>query len=181
MRRTSPPSAPAEVRFVAAACSLGRVLVALTEGGIAAVLLGDDDGSLAEELRARFPNALEAAPGPALDALLADVSAAVDDPARALAHPLDVRGTDFQRRVWDALRAVPPGSTTTYGQIAGRLGRPGAERAVGAACAANIHAVVIPCHRALRTDGGLGGYRWGMARKRTLLEREGVRRAAATS
>lgn len=154
--------------------SLGTVLVAATPRGICAILLGDDAGSLSRDLRARFPKAAiePVAPGSALDERVRAAIAFVDRPGAAFDLPLDVRGTAFQERVWRALQAIPPGETRSYGEIAEAAGRPGAARAVGAACAANPTAVAIPCHRAVKSDGGLAGYRWGEARKRTLLERE---------
>ena len=152
--------------------SLGAVLVAATERGICAILLGDDEAALETDLRARFPRA-DLAP---VDATFTDwvrqVVAFVEQPGDGLALPLDIRGTAFQRRVWEALQAIPPGQTVSYGALASRLGQPSAVRAVASACAANKVAVAVPCHRVVGVGGALTGYRWGVARKRALLERE---------
>lgn len=155
-------------------CSLGAVLVAATGRGVCAILLGDDPAMLRADLRARFPRATLAEAGPDFAATLGQVIALVDDPADATAPalPLDIRGTAFQRRVWEVLRAIPPGQTLSYAGVANRLGTPSAVRAVAGACAANKLAVAIPCHRVVAKDGGLAGYRWGVARKRALQERE---------
>jgi len=110
--------------------------------------------------------------GPALDGWLEQIVASIESPGRGLDLPLDIRGTAFRRRVWQALREIPPGETVTYAELAARIGRPGSARAVAGACAANRIAVAIPCHRVIRGDGGLGGYRWGTERKRALLDRE---------
>ncbi len=153
-------------------CSLGRILVAATERGVAAIAFGDDDDTLLRTLEARFPNAALRPAEPSFSATLAAVVDAVETPARGLDLPLDVRGTAFQSRVWQALREIPPGATESYASLAGRIGKPKAVRAVAAACAANPLAVAIPCHRAVRSDGGLAGYAWGTERKRALLARE---------
>lgn len=160
------------IRFVTLPSSLGSVLVACSDRGISAVLLGDDPAELATEVRQRFPGATSAAGDSAMAALAQRVVDAVESPASGSDLPLDLHGTDFQRAVWDALRAIPAGTTATYAQIAGRIGRPAAVRAVGQACGANHVAVLVPCHRVLRGDGALSGYRWGVERKRALLERE---------
>jgi len=160
------------IRFVTVRSSLGSVLVACSGRGISAVLLGDDPAELAAEVRRRFPDAVPAGDDPAIGALATRVVEVIESPAREIDLPLDLQGTDFQRAVWDALRAIPAGSTATYAQIAGRIGRPAAVRAVGQACGANHVAVLVPCHRVLRRDGSLSGYRWGTERKRVLLERE---------
>lgn len=157
-------------------CSLGAVLVARSPKGLAAVLIGDDADALRLDLARRFPDA-ELADGAAADegellALVRDVVRCVEHPGEKLDAPLDLRGTVFQRSVWGALREIPAGATASYTEVAARLGRPEAARAVAAACAANPLAVVVPCHRVLARDGGLSGYRWGVARKRALLERE---------
>ena len=152
--------------------SLGKVLVATTERGVCAILLGDDEAGLRAELQARFPKARLESAGRTLAARVAEVVRLVDSPTSAQAVPLDIRGTAFQRKVWEELRRIAPGETTTYGEIARRIGQPSAARAVGAAIGANAHAVLIPCHRVLPADGSLGGYRWGPKRKRKLLERE---------
>ena len=165
----------AEVRHAIAASALGLVLVAATAAGVRFVLLGDDADALRAELGARLPRATLAEGDERLRALAARVAACVDGAGDAADVPLDARGTEFQRRVWDALREIPPGATATYTELARRVGRPAAVRAVAAACAANPIAVLVPCHRVVRADGGLSGYRWGVERKRRLLEREGAR------
>jgi AraC family transcriptional regulator of adaptative response/methylated-DNA-[protein]-cysteine methyltransferase len=157
------------------ACSLGRVLVGITERGVCSVQLGDDDEGLRAELARRFPRAALVASTPAALAIARRVVAMIDGAGAPAGMPLDLAGTAFQQRVWDALRDVPPGETVTYSEIARRIGAPSATRAVGSACGQNPLAVVVPCHRAVRTDGGLGGYRWGLARKKTLLAREKTR------
>lgn len=161
------------IRVTVAPCALGQVLVAATARGICAIELGDDAAFMLERFRRRFAAAQVADDDPALAALVARVVAQVDDPARPGADlPLDVRGTAFQQRVWEALRRIPPGQTWTYGRLAAEIGAPGAARAVGAACGANPVCVVIPCHRVVGADGRLTGYAWGTDRKRALLERE---------
>ena len=152
--------------------SLGMVLVAGSGAGIHAVLLGDDERTLRAELGERFPSAelLDADAG--FRAKAAAVVASVEAPGTALDVPLEPGGTPFQREVWRALRAIPAGSTASYKELAARVGRPQSVRAVGQAVAANPIAVIIPCHRAIRSDGSLSGYRWGVERKRALLERE---------
>jgi AraC family transcriptional regulator of adaptative response/methylated-DNA-[protein]-cysteine methyltransferase len=146
--------------------------VAATERGVCAVTLGDTDAELEAALRREFPRADVAADGGELDAWVAAVVASLEGSAPAPELPLDVRATAFQQRVWKALREIPRGSTASYGEIAARIGAPGAARAVGRACASNRVALVVPCHRAVRGDGEPGGYRWGVERKRELLERE---------
>jgi AraC family transcriptional regulator of adaptative response/methylated-DNA-[protein]-cysteine methyltransferase len=157
-------------------CSLGCVLVAVSGRGVCAILLGDDPASLASDLVARFPRAHHELAEAAFAEVLADVVRIVDDPAgtHALSLPLDIRGTVFQRRVWDALRQIPPGKTVSYTEMAAQIGAPRAMRAVAAACAANRLAVAVPCHRVVATNGTLAGYRWGVERKRRLLDREKV-------
>ncbi len=155
-----------------ARCSLGRVLVAATARGICAILLGDDERTLAAELKARFPEAVFCEPPAGFAAWMKKVVRLVDDPARSLGLPLDIRGTAFQRRVWEALMGIAPGRTVSYSELASRMGKPGAARAVAAACAANALAVVVPCHRVVAADGSLAGYRWGIARKHRLIELE---------
>lgn len=153
-------------------CRLGIVLVAATGRGICAILLGDDAAALEADLRARFPRATLAPAGADFESLLGAVLALIDDPRAGHSLPLDIRGTAFQRRVWERLQATLPGETLTYGQLAASLGQPTAARAAAAACAANALAVAIPCHRILAADGALTGYRWGLVRKRALLDRE---------
>jgi AraC family transcriptional regulator of adaptative response/methylated-DNA-[protein]-cysteine methyltransferase len=158
-----------------APCSLGLVLVAATERGVCAIILGDDPGEMQAEVRRRFPQAALAAAPAGFARTVQQVARCVDDPrAGARAElPLDIRGTAFQRRVWEELRKVPPGETASYSEIAARIGQPRSVRAVAGACAANHLAVAIPCHRIVGADGKLTGYRWGIERKRLLLEREG--------
>ena len=162
------------IRFAVADCALGAVLVAASERGVCAILLGDDPDALALDLRARFPSAELTSDDAAFEALVAQVVGLVEAPGRGLDLPLDIGGTAFQQRVWAALRAIPPGRTATYAEIADAIGAPAAVRAVAMACGANRLAVAIPCHRVVRSNGALSGYRWGVARKRELLAREGA-------
>lgn len=159
------------VGYLCGQCSLGAVLVARSEYGVCAILLGDDPAVLREELLQSFA-AAQPAQGAAAEQVLARVLAFLEAPAEILDLPLDVRGTVFQQRVWRALQQIPPGALLSYRELAERVGKPGSVRAVANACAANLLAVAIPCHRAVRGDGGLSGYRWGAARKKALLERE---------
>jgi AraC family transcriptional regulator of adaptative response/methylated-DNA-[protein]-cysteine methyltransferase len=161
-----------EIRFAVGECSLGSVLVASSEKGVCAILLGDDPEALARELQDTYPRATLVGGDANFELLVARVVAFVEAPAQGLDLPLDVRGTAFQQRVWQALREIPAGSTISYGELARRIGAPRSARAVARACAANALALAIPCHRVVRTDGGLSGYRWGVARKRELLKRE---------
>jgi AraC family transcriptional regulator of adaptative response/methylated-DNA-[protein]-cysteine methyltransferase len=165
--------AGAEIRFAAGECSLGAVVVAATGKGICAILLGDDPDTLVRELQDRFPKARLVGGDAVFEEWVAAVVGFIDDPRIGLGLPLDIRGTVFQQRVWQALTDIPPGTTVTYTELAARLGLPRAVRAVAGACAANKIAVAIPCHRVVRRDGGLAGYRWGVERKRALLAREG--------
>ncbi len=160
---------------------LGAVLAAESARGVCAVFLGDDPDALVRDLEARFPKAEIEPGGPAFEARMAQVVGVVQGELPAADLPLDVRGAAFQQRVWRALREIPAGETATYAQVAERIGSPGAVRAVGTACGANPVAVAIPCHRVVRRDGGLSGYRWGVERKRVLLEREGALSAAPAS
>lgn len=155
-------------------CSLGHVLVAATGRGVCAILLGDDPAALRADLAGRFPKAHLTDPEPDFDEWVAQVVRYVDDFAHAqgLGLPLDIRGTAFQRRVWEALRDIPAGQTASYRDVAQSIGSPKAARAVAKACGSNALAVAIPCHRVVRNDGALSGYRWGIERKRLLLERE---------
>jgi AraC family transcriptional regulator of adaptative response/methylated-DNA-[protein]-cysteine methyltransferase len=164
--------AGARIHFAVGPCSLGEVLVAATQAGVCAILLGDDPAALVRDLEARFANATLVGADPSFETMVAKVVGLIERPAAPLDLPLDIRGTAFQRRVWEALRAIPAGETRSYGEVAAALGVPGAVRAVAGACAANPLAVAIPCHRVVRLGGGLSGYRWGVERKRTLLERE---------
>lgn len=164
-----------EMKVAIGDSALGLVLVARSAAGISAVLLGDDRDALRHDLQRRFPGATLVEGDAALTALAARVIQMVESPARdvdGLELPLDPRGTAFQRTVWQALREIPAGSTATYTEIASRIGMPRSVRAVAQACAANALAVVVPCHRVVRSDGGLSGYRWGVQRKRALLDRE---------
>jgi AraC family transcriptional regulator of adaptative response/methylated-DNA-[protein]-cysteine methyltransferase len=151
---------------------LGRVLVAATARGICAILIGDEDAALLADLGRRFPRAVLAPAEPAFTQHLEAVLGLIEAPREGHALPLDIRGTAFQRRVWQALRDIPPGATLGYGALAGALGLPKGARAVAAACAANPLAVAVPCHRVVGGTGALTGYRWGLARKRALLARE---------
>jgi AraC family transcriptional regulator of adaptative response/methylated-DNA-[protein]-cysteine methyltransferase len=162
----------AEIRFATGACSLGTILVAATEKGVCAILLGDDAPTLMRELEERFPRAVLIAGDREFERTVARVVRFVEAPRLGLELPLDVRGTAFQQRVWQALRAIPAGSRTSYREIAERIGAPKAVRAVAQACASNKLAVAIPCHRVVRSDGALSGYRWGVERKSDLLRRE---------
>jgi AraC family transcriptional regulator of adaptative response/methylated-DNA-[protein]-cysteine methyltransferase len=161
-----------EIRFAIGQCSLGAILVAQSAQGVCAILLGDDADALARDLQDRFPKAHLVGGDAAFEQLVAKVVGLVEAPALGLDLPLDVRGTAFQRRVWQALREIPAGRTLSYSEVAERIGSPKSVRAVAQACAANTLAVAIPCHRVVRNDGALSGYRWGVERKRTLLERE---------
>jgi len=163
-----------EMRATVARCSLGRVLVAATARGVSAIAFGDSDAVLLEELRARFPHALIRSSDAALDALATRVVQMVDDDSAGVAGdlPLDLMGTAFQQKVWRALRDIPRGATASYADVARAIGAPGAVRAVGTACGKNPVAVAVPCHRVVRQDGALGGYRWGLARKQALLAKE---------
>lgn len=161
------------IRFAIVPCFLGLVLVAATAQGICAIDFGSTAEALKADLRRRFPKAEFQAPDPVFTAMIARILTFLEDPHRMrLDLPLDVRGTAFQRRVWLALQEIPPGDTVSYRDIASRIGKPAAARAVARACAANPMAVAIPCHRVVRGNGQLGGYRWGLERKRALLERE---------
>ena len=164
--------ASAEIRFAVGECSLGSILVARSERGVCAILLGDDPDALARELQDRFPRATLLGGDREFEELVATVVGFVEAPRVGLGLPLDVRGTAFQQRVWRALREIPVGKTVSYRELAERIGAPGSIRAVAGACAANPLAVAIPCHRVVRSDGGLAGYRWGVERKRALLRRE---------
>lgn len=160
------------IRFAVGECSLGAILVAATDKGVCAILLGDDADVLVRDLQDRFPRANLVGGEGAFERMVAQVIGFVETPALGLDLPLDVRGTVFQQRVWQALRDIPAGATTSYTEIAARIGSPKAVRAVAQACAANAIAVAIPCHRVVRRDGALSGYRWGVERKRALLKRE---------
>lgn len=160
------------IRFAVGECSFGSILVAATTRGICAILLGDDPETLTRNLQDQFPRAELIGGDVEFERLVARVVGFVEAPALGLDLPLDLRGTAFQQRVWQALRAIPAGSTASYSEIARRIGAPKSVRAVGQACGANHLAVAIPCHRVVRSDGDLSGYRWGIERKRALLARE---------
>lgn len=162
------------IRFAVGDCSLGAVLVAATGKGVCAILLGEDPGVLVKDLQDRFPKADLIGGDTAFEATVATVVGLVERPGMSVDLPLDVRGTAFQDRVWKVLREVPSGSTVSYAEVARRIGEPTATRAVAQACGANALAIAIPCHRVVRTDGSLSGYRWGVERKRELLNREGL-------
>lgn len=161
-----------EIRFAVGQCSLGAILVALSPRGICAISLGDDAGTLVRELEDRFPAASLIGGDSAFETLVGQVVGFVEAPRMGLGLPLDVRGTAFQQRVWQALRDIPAGGTATYADVAARIGDAKAVRAVARACAANTLAVAIPCHRVVRSDGTSSGYRWGVERKRRLLKTE---------
>jgi AraC family transcriptional regulator, regulatory protein of adaptative response / methylated-DNA-[protein]-cysteine methyltransferase len=160
------------IRFALGECSLGSILVAMTDRGVCALELGDDPQELVRELQDRFPKATLIGADREFEQQIAKVVGFVETPAHGLDLPLDIRGTAFQQRVWQALRSIPAGSTATYTEIAQRIGRPKAVRAVAQACASNAIAVAIPCHRVVRSDGSISGYYWGVERKRALLARE---------
>ena len=161
-----------DIRFAVGECSLGSILVAASAKGVCAILLGDDPDALVRDLQDRFPRAHLLGGDQAFEQLVARAVGLVEAPGLGVELPLDVRGTAFQQRVWEALRKIPAGSTASYAEVAKQIGAPKAVRAVAQACAANTLAVAIPCHRVVRNDGALSGYRWGVERKRALLDRE---------
>ena len=165
-----------DIRFAVGQCSLGAILVALSKKGVASILLGSDPGELVRGLQDRFPKANLIGDDSTYEAFVARVVGFVEAPSLGLDLPLDVRGTAFQQRVWQALREIPAGETVSYAEVARRIGTPKAARAVAGACAANNLAVAIPCHRVVRNDGSLSGYAWGVERKRMLLDREATHR-----
>jgi AraC family transcriptional regulator of adaptative response/methylated-DNA-[protein]-cysteine methyltransferase len=162
------------IRFAVGECSLGSILVAATAKGVCAIEFGDDPDALVRGLQDRFPNAKLVGGEPAFEQMVARVVGFIETATQSLDLPLDIRGTAFQKRVWTAIRDIPPGATATYSELAQRIGHPTASRAVAQACAANTLAVAIPCHRVVRRDGGPSGYRWGAERKQSLLRREGA-------
>src|SRR5262245_49392448 len=164
--------AATRIRFAVGQCSLGAILVAATERGVCAIFLGDDPAELLRQRQGRLPRGDLVGGEAACEQLIARVVGFAEAPAVGLDLPLDVRGTAFQQRVWRALCAIPAGSTTSYGEVARRIGAPRSVRAVARAIADNPIAVAIPCHRVVASDGALTGYRWGIARKRALLDRE---------
>ena len=161
-----------DMSFAVGECSLGSILVATSKKGVCAILLGSDPARLVRDLQDQFPKANLTGNEKRYEALVAKVVGFVEQPGLGLDLPLDIRGTAFQQRVWKALREIPVGGTATYAMIAKMIGSPKSVRAVAQACAANSLAVAIPCHRVVRTNGSLSGYRWGVERKRTLLDRE---------
>ncbi len=169
------------LRFAIGESSLGPILVASSEKGVCVISMGDDPDLLVRDLQDRFPKASLIGGDAEYENVVAKVVGLVEAPATGLDLPLDVRGSAFGLRVWKALQEIPPGKTATYAQIAISIGRPTAARAVASACAANPLAVVVPCHRVVRTDGSLSGYRWGVERKRALLEREKAQERAASA
>lgn len=164
--------AGAIIRFAVGQCSLGAILVAQSQRGICAILLGDDPDRLVRDLQDQFPKAEIIGCDGEFEQLIAQVVGFIEVPSMGLHLPLDVQGTAFQERVWRALREIPPGTTVSYADIAARIGSPKAVRAVAQACATNHIAVAIPCHRVVRRNGDISGYRWGVDRKRELLRRE---------
>jgi AraC family transcriptional regulator of adaptative response/methylated-DNA-[protein]-cysteine methyltransferase len=160
------------IRFAIGECSLGSILVASSEKGVCAISMGDNPDALARDLQDRFSKANLIGGDRDFEKTVAKVVGLIEAPRVGFDLPLDVRGTAFQQRVWQALREIPVGSTASYTEVAVRIGLPKAARAVAQACGANALAVAIPCHRVLRADGDLSGYRWGVERKRVLLERE---------
>lgn len=161
-----------QIRFAVGQCSMGAILVAQSQKGVCAIFMGDDPEALAQKLQDRFPKAQLVGGDADFERVVAQVVGFVETPALGLDLPLDIRGTAFQARVWQALRQIPSGTTVTYTDIATQIGAPASVRAVAGACGANLIAVAIPCHRVVRRDGGLSGYRWGVERKRELLARE---------
>jgi AraC family transcriptional regulator of adaptative response/methylated-DNA-[protein]-cysteine methyltransferase len=160
------------ITFAVGQCSLGAILVAASTKGVCAILMGEDPELLLQDLQTRFPKAELVGDDRTFAETIAQVVGLIERPLQGVHLPLDVRGTAFQHRVWDALRRIPPGQTRSYAEIAELIGQPNAVRAVAGACAANPLAVAVPCHRVVRTDGSLSGYRWGIERKKALLERE---------
>jgi AraC family transcriptional regulator of adaptative response/methylated-DNA-[protein]-cysteine methyltransferase len=160
------------IAYAVEPCWLGKALIGLTERGVCAILFGDEENELVSDLKARFPAAEIETVGAEDAARITETLAAIEQPQLASHLPLDIVGTAFQQRIWAALRGIKPGETASYAEIAKRIGAPKAVRAVAGACAANPAAIAVPCHRVVRSDGGLSGYRWGVERKKRLLERE---------
>jgi AraC family transcriptional regulator of adaptative response/methylated-DNA-[protein]-cysteine methyltransferase len=163
------------IHYALGRSSLGIVLVALTEKGVCAITLGDSDVDLVADLGRRFGQADIRGPEAGLRDALKKVIGLIEEPAAGLDLPLDIRGTAFQAKVWAALRQIPAGTTASYREVARQIGQPTAARAVAKACADNALAIAVPCHRVVRTDGGLSGYRWGVEKKREILRRESRR------
>jgi AraC family transcriptional regulator of adaptative response/methylated-DNA-[protein]-cysteine methyltransferase len=171
--------ADTDIFFAIGKCSLGFILAAQSRRGVCAILLGDDPAVLLKDLQDRFPRANLIGNEPGYENLVAKVVGLVESPGVGFELPLDIRGTAFQQRVWKALQQIPPGSTASYAEIAAKIGMPKAVRAVAQACGANALAIAIPCHCVVKNDGSLSGYRWGVERKRALLEREAFSRPSA--
>jgi AraC family transcriptional regulator of adaptative response/methylated-DNA-[protein]-cysteine methyltransferase len=161
-----------DIFFAVGECSLGSILVAQSEKGVCSISIGNDPAVLIQDLQDRFPKANLRGGEKGYEKLVAQVVGLIENPGVGIDLPLDIRGTAFQQRVWKALQQIPPGTTATYSDIAVKIGMPKAVRAVAQACGSNALAVAIPCHRVIRNDGSLAGYRWGVERKRVLLERE---------
>jgi AraC family transcriptional regulator, regulatory protein of adaptative response / methylated-DNA-[protein]-cysteine methyltransferase len=161
-----------EIRYSTARTAIGSVLVARSDSGVRAILLGDDAATLADDLQARMPKAKLEAGDDACAYMAATVAKHVDNPSVPLDFALDAQGTPFQKKVWKVLRAIPVGMTISYGELARQVGVPESVRAVASACGANPTALAVPCHRVVSKDGSPGGYRWGVERKRALLKRE---------
>jgi AraC family transcriptional regulator of adaptative response/methylated-DNA-[protein]-cysteine methyltransferase len=164
----------ADIFFAIGKATLGSILVAQSNKGVCSILIGDDPEALVRNLQDQFPKANLIGDEAGYQDLVAKVVGLIEKPELGFDLPLDIRGTAFQQRVWKALQRIPPGSTATYTDIAKQIGMPKAVRAVAQACGANALAVAIPCHRVIRNDGSLSGYRWGIERKRILLDREGA-------
>lgn len=173
MSRNAPKAEPLDILLYATAdTALGKVLIARSARGVCAILLGDGAEELTGDLASRFPQAALVASDAAIRADLAKVRHFIDNPTAGLDLSLDMRGTPFQRRVWEKLQAIPAGRTVSYRELASRISQHANPRAVGSACGANPIALAIPCHRVIRSDGGLAGYRWGIDRKRALIQKE---------
>ena len=170
MPKNSPPVET--IHYATGPSSLGTVLVAQSGAGLCSLMIDDDPNALKDQLTLRFPAAELIEDGQGLNSLLAEAVALIEAPDAAYSGPLDLRGTAFQQSVWQALMTVPPGQTLTYSELAEQVGKPKAVRAVAAACGANRIAVIIPCHRIIGRNGSLTGYRWGVKRKQSLLQRE---------
>lgn len=168
-------SSVATIRFGIAATTLGPIVIARSPKGVCAILFGDNRQTLTRDLRQRFPRADLAEDAAALESMLARITRLVDSPGAGFDLPLDLGGTAFQQRVWRALKRIPPGATASYAEVARDIDAPRSVRAVAQACGANVLALAIPCHRVVRSDGALSGYRWGVDRKRALLDREAAR------
>lgn len=164
-----------QIEYVFAQSSVGKLLVAQSAKGLCAILIGSTQAPLIAELKNRFPESSTNKGSAKLRSAAVKIASLIDHPKRKLDLPLDIRGTDFQRRVWSALQKIPAGKTASYAEIAKQINAPRAVRAVAGACAANALSVIIPCHRVVRSDGALSGYYWGVERKKKLLEIEGAR------